>query len=115
MFFLAWTPKSGPPSHILLLGRGGGGVAGSRPHIGGVLRSAGSRRGRSERQASRFVVFLVWTQERRRQVTVLLDTRFGSLAAPQNKSAEADAPRTGVAMRPWNKIPSEVLTGFFKP
>ena len=32
VFYLVWTPKWGPPSHILLLGRGGGGVAGSRPH-----------------------------------------------------------------------------------
>ncbi len=41
--------------------------------------------------------------------------QVGSLPAPQNKKAEADVPKTGVTMRLWNKIPSELPTDFFKP
>ena len=41
--------------------------------------------------------------------------QVGSLSAPKNKKAEADVPKTGVTMRLWNKIPSELPAGFFEP
>ena len=62
-----------------------------------------------------WLVGLVWTQVLCPQVTVCWTHPFGSLPAPQNKNAEADVPKTGVAMHLWNKIPSELPAEFFKP
>ena len=41
--------------------------------------------------------------------------QVGSLPAPQNEKAEADVPKSGGLISLWNKIPSELPTGFFKP
>ncbi len=41
--------------------------------------------------------------------------QVGSLPAPQNRNPEADVPNSGASMLLWNKIPSELPTGFFKP
>ena len=37
-----------------------------------------------------------------------------SLAAPLNRDPEADDPKSGASTLLWNKIPSELPTGFFR-